>query len=106
MRDHLLAPPPSARSHRRLPTPARSTRRAERWFGTCQFNSGILTGTILGLSDFSASGAQVQVSLPNINTTVNTNSSAVYRITGVPPGTYTLNVTLSHNQGKQPARLA
>ncbi|MDY6947003.1 MAG: carboxypeptidase regulatory-like domain-containing protein [Pseudomonadota bacterium] len=63
------------------------------------FASGILTGRVIGPSDYSVSGAQVQVSLPNVNTTVNTNAQAQYRFNGVPAGTYTLNATLSHNQG-------
>lgn len=63
------------------------------------FQSGILTGTVIGPADYGASSGRVEVTVNSTSVSRTLSSNGTYTIPGMPPGTYTLNATVYHNQG-------
>ena len=70
------------------------------------FDTGILTGTVTGPSDYSAAGGSVTTTLPantnvsgNYSVSVSVANDGTYVLPGMPAGTRTLTSAVPHNQG-------
>lgn len=65
------------------------------------FPSGLLTGTVVGPSDYSVSGGTVRTTVPTGRGSVSVSiaGDGSYLLPGMPAGTFALNVNVPHNQG-------